>query len=142
MKKDTYLVHFLISGKEFQERECRVAGGTRLSAVLAEQGIPISLECGGKGICGRCSVRVLELNSPDRNRQLATGKDHGETGIESLFQQPQAFREVLSCQYRVTSDLIVRLPDFSSREKPEVPFYPGEPQSAPVLPSYTSSDTE
>lgn len=35
------------------------AAGTRLSVWLAENGYPVTADCGGKGTCGKCRIRVL-----------------------------------------------------------------------------------
>ncbi len=36
------------------------AAGMRLSDWLADNGYPISADCGGRGTCGKCAVRVLD----------------------------------------------------------------------------------
>ena len=33
--------------------------GSLLSDVLLEAGLPLSLYCGGRGICGKCRVRIV-----------------------------------------------------------------------------------
>lgn len=36
------------------------AAGQRLTAYLSSQNVPVSADCGGRGVCGKCRVRVLE----------------------------------------------------------------------------------
>jgi ferredoxin len=50
------------TGKVFfklQERKVEVPAGTDLLQAAALAGVPIEGDCGGKGICGKCRVRVL-----------------------------------------------------------------------------------
>ncbi len=53
--------------------KARAASGRVLSDVLAEAGLPLSLYCRGRGLCGRCFVEVLSEPRPelkDRERIL------------------------------------------------------------------------
>jgi Na+-transporting NADH:ubiquinone oxidoreductase subunit F len=74
------------------------AGGTLLAA-LAGQGILLPSVCGGRGICGRCRVKVLagggELNSKE---QAKLSPDEQGKGIR------------LACQLRIAGDLKIEIP--------------------------------
>ena len=48
-------VTYLPSGKTV-----RVPGGTTLFNAAHWAGLPIESTCGGRGTCGKCSVRILE----------------------------------------------------------------------------------
>ena len=41
------------------------AKGERLSGYLAERGVYLPLDCGGRGICGKCKVKVLSGSFKD-----------------------------------------------------------------------------
>ena len=58
--------------------------GARLLEVLADAGIVLEAPCGGRGVCGKCKVRVV-----------ADGKTEDR----------------LACALRPTCDLTVELPD-------------------------------
>ncbi len=72
---------FLPSGKSL-----RVETGTRLSDACRRAGFPVRLPCGGKGLCGKCQVRVVGL------------------GWQA------------ACVFRIDADLEVEEPDASASE--------------------------
>jgi ferredoxin len=87
-----------------------VEHGTVLRNALREAGIsPHSaagrrVNCGGRGLCATCGVRLEDPPDPD----------HWHDSLAARFGYPR-----LSCQVRVTSDLSVRIPDklvWGSRE--------------------------
>lgn len=81
-------------------RTIEASSDERLSRVLVRAGIPLSLYCGGKGICGRCLVEVLEGRLPPR--------DEEETAVLSTRKAAPRFR--LACLLPVQSDLAVKIP--------------------------------
>jgi len=80
-----------------------VAHGTVLRDALREAGIsPHSragrrLNCGGRGLCATCGVRLLDAN-PD--------PEHWHDDLADRFGYPR-----LSCQVRVTDDLELTVPE-------------------------------
>jgi Na+-transporting NADH:ubiquinone oxidoreductase subunit F len=73
--------------------------GKTLLAALSEQGILVPSVCGGRGICGRCRVKVLAGGGPFTAREEAKlGQDERKAGIR------------LACQLRVAGDLSVEVP--------------------------------
>jgi len=54
------------------------------------------INCGGRGLCATCGVRVADPPDPD----------HWHDGLAARFEYPR-----LSCQLRVTRDMHVRIPD-------------------------------
>ena len=52
--------------------------------------------CGGRGVCATCGVRVVDPPDPD----------HWHDALAARFGYPR-----LSCQIRVTRDMHVRVPD-------------------------------
>jgi uncharacterized 2Fe-2S/4Fe-4S cluster protein (DUF4445 family) len=76
----------------------------RLGDVLVQAGIPISLYCGRRGVCGKCAVEVLSGDLPpldERERIL----------LESRRLPPDRFR--LACRLPVRGDLTIRIPESS-----------------------------
>ena len=45
-------------------------GGQKLSDWLRASGYEIPLDCGGRGVCGKCKVRVAEGNFPSAEDPL------------------------------------------------------------------------
>jgi uncharacterized 2Fe-2S/4Fe-4S cluster protein (DUF4445 family) len=102
MTDTTFTVQVLPDGIKVRAR-----AGELLANVLARAGIPLSLYCHQRGICGKCAVRILNGPLPFpaaleasllENRQL--GPDHR-----------------LACGYEVCSDLTVETLPGSRLEK-------------------------
>ncbi|MFA5537447.1 MAG: ASKHA domain-containing protein [Bacillota bacterium] len=73
--------------------QAEVASGETIMMAAAEGGVEFEGPCGGRGICGKCKVNILE------------GQEQGT---------------VLACQTKVTADLVVEIPRlkiFLSKEK-------------------------
>jgi ferredoxin len=83
--------------------ELTVGHGTVLRDALRTAGItPHSragrrLNCGGRGLCATCGVRVLE-DDPD--------PEHWHDSLADRFGYPR-----LSCQIRVTDAMAIRIPE-------------------------------
>ena len=79
-----------------------VAHGTVLRDALREAGLsPHSrvgrrVNCGGRGLCATCGVRVADPPEPE----------HWHDDLAARFGYPR-----LSCQLRVTRDMCVRIPE-------------------------------
>ena len=73
-----------------------VAAGTTLLAACQEAGLGIPATCGGKGLCGKCRVRILEGEAP------------AHTGFEQALSPSEvASGWRLACLIRVETDLVV-----------------------------------
>ncbi|MCL2752147.1 MAG: 2Fe-2S iron-sulfur cluster-binding protein, partial [Firmicutes bacterium] len=48
------------------------AAGTLLSDAIERAGVPLLTPCGGRGICGRCKVRIRENGAPEREVTACT----------------------------------------------------------------------
>jgi Na+-transporting NADH:ubiquinone oxidoreductase subunit F len=73
--------------------------GTTLLAALSEHGILVPSVCGGRGICGRCRVKVNGGGGPFTAREEAKlGPDERKSGVR------------LACQLRIAGDLKVEVP--------------------------------
>jgi Na+-transporting NADH:ubiquinone oxidoreductase subunit F len=74
------------------------AGATLLSA-LARHKISLPSVCGGRGICGRCRVKVLDGAGPFTAREEAKlGQEERNAGVR------------LACQVRIAGNMSVELP--------------------------------
>ena len=66
---------------------------------LREHGIAMDYICGGKGICGKCAVRVLE------------GKAEPSVADRAFFSEEQLVQGYrLACQMHVTADILLEIP--------------------------------
>lgn len=82
--------------------------GAILSDVLHENNISLPLLCGGKGKCGKCKVRIIGSKSGavEHDFRMDTLSDYEiKKGIR------------LACQYRVHSDVSVKLIDEENSDK-------------------------
>ena len=77
--------------------------GKLLSDILKDAGIPISLYCGGRGLCGKCLVEIKTGPLPPPNAEEKEILDPND--ISSKLR--------LACRYRVAGDLTIRLPEAS-----------------------------
>lgn len=92
-------------------RNVFVLPGTPLVEAAARAGLVVAAPCGGAGKCGKCVVRVLSREPPaevSSHEEALLGKKRLQHGNR------------LACQFRVTHDMTVEVPDsslFSSGHK-------------------------
>jgi uncharacterized 2Fe-2S/4Fe-4S cluster protein (DUF4445 family) len=87
-----------------QNVEISAAKGDNLYRVLADAGVFLSGDCGGRGICRRCFVRIKKgLLPPTAEEGLAL----------SPAQIEQGYR--LACLHKVNGDLVVETPDLRQK---------------------------
>ncbi len=79
--------------------------GALLSDVLTSAGIRLSLYCGGRGICGKCAVRVLRGKIPPPSEP--------ESAVLRRMKPSPAQR--LACMIRIRGDLEISIPAGSIR---------------------------
>jgi len=85
-------------------RKIKAAKGRTLADVLLEAGIPMSLYCRQRGLCGRCFVEILEGPRPplqDREKRLLA--------LRGLSPDHR-----LACLYAIESSLRVSVPESST----------------------------
>jgi uncharacterized 2Fe-2S/4Fe-4S cluster protein (DUF4445 family) len=114
---ESYEVRFLPD-----ENTAGVDGGTTLMEAAEKAGVHINNLCGGKGVCGRCRVKV------------PNGKIRADKHSISLLSKEEITEGyVLACQTRVDSDMEVLIPPESRLEEAQIllehmPFDYGEPE--------------
>lgn len=93
----------MTTGKVFfklQERKVEVPSGTDLLQAAALAGVPIEGDCGGKGTCGKCRVRILSGGpgkiTPAEKRRLSPDELAGGW--------------VLACRQKVTGNFVIETP--------------------------------
>lgn len=96
-------------------------GQTLLSA-LGAAGLDVDGSCGGRGVCGKCLATVEETGVSGAAGGPAAGR-----GSAAAPGAPGGRREVLACQYEITSDLKVWLKNKNDRggRKADVSLPPG-----------------
>jgi ferredoxin len=91
------VVHFSPSG-----RRVRVPSGTRLIDAAQRAGLPVARACGAEGLCARCGLHILE-GGETLPRETAR-----ESSLKRRNRIDDSLR--LSCQLRISSDLVVTAP--------------------------------
>ncbi len=91
----------------------RFAEGVSVLEAARKLGVDLDSVCGGRGICGRCRVAIVE--GIDQKRAIASALDHvTEKGaVEERYQRVRrafARGERLGCQARLRGDLLVDVP--------------------------------
>ena len=77
---------------------------------LQEHGIAMDYICGGKGICGKCAVRVLE------------GKAETSVADYAFFSEEQLAQGYrLACQLHVTEDILLEIPQEQLQQQKNEP---------------------
>ncbi|NLX69946.1 MAG: DUF4445 domain-containing protein [Clostridiales bacterium] len=85
-----------------------VSEGQNLFSLLKEKGFFMDSPCGGKGICGKCKVKII------RGESTRKGHLRDELGHLPFAERDAGIR--LSCRVRITEDLVVELPEASQRD--------------------------
>jgi uncharacterized 2Fe-2S/4Fe-4S cluster protein (DUF4445 family) len=80
--------------------DLRAAPGELLSDVMERAGIPLSLYCGRRGLCGKCRVEIVRGAIPEA--------DEFERSLMARGSLPKNHR--LACRFHVDSDVSVRVP--------------------------------
>jgi len=95
--------------------EIRAEDGERLSDRLLAAGIPISVYCDKRGLCGKCFVEVVSGSLPPPGNKEAAWIQQKSLG--------ENFR--LACQYEIAGDLEINVPAaFTVRPVPILPEIP------------------
>ena len=84
-------------------KKVKVRKKTLLSEALREAGVPLSLYCQGRGVCGKCLIEVLEGKLPP----FRPGEE------EVLKRAGLSASHRLACQLVVEHDLRLRIPERS-----------------------------
>ncbi len=100
MNMEQYTVSILLDG---EKKTVNCHGGSILMEVFHQNGIFIEAPCGGKGICGKCKVRILK------------GKVSDMTDSESRFlsqsEKQEGYR--LACMTQINGDVEVVVKDYT-----------------------------
>lgn len=93
------VIHYVDSKFHTKRKEtCTVSGQVSLGYALREQGVRLSYDCGGNGICGKCLVRFL------------TGAPQPTEREKTFFQQDklqQGYR--LACESKIVTDCEIEI---------------------------------
>ena len=111
---DDALVVFTPSG-----RRDRFALGTPLLQAARELGVDIDSVCGGRAICGRCQVTVSE-GAFAKHGVVSRAENLSEaTAVEQRYASKRGLADDrrLSCQARVTGDVVIDVPAESQVHK-------------------------
>ncbi len=81
----------------------RAGDGNLLADVLESAGIPLSLYCGRRGVCGKCFVEIVRGTLPPLR----------DEEVSLLGKKNFSLRHRLACLYKVHGDLAVRIPEGS-----------------------------
>jgi len=112
LKKEKHTIKILPDGRWFAAER-----GERLMEALAGNDILLQSRCGGKGLCGKCLVRITEssasgASSPDDSEARILGKEELQAGYR------------LACRVQILHDLSVEIPPASLLSPDTVPKAP------------------
>ncbi len=98
-------------------KRVEVSYGARLYDILVSAGIEFTSTCGGRGLCGRCRIRVL------------SGAVSGVTSIELRYLSREEIDRGmrLACQVKVLGDVIVYVPEYVRARRPKLAIFGIEP---------------
>ena len=106
METDTYNITL-----QSEERTISAEAGQTLLEVLVGAGVLLRADCGGRGRCGKCKIRIIEPKPID-------GRDAPpESGALAQAELADGYR--LGCRVDITGDMTVDIPE-SSMLAPEV----------------------
>src|SRR5918996_3167033 len=104
---DRPLVVFTPSGKRG-----RFAQGTTLLEAARTLGVDLDSVCGGRGLCGRCQIRLAEGEFAKHG--IRSAQDHvsafGEVEARYRTRKGMAEDRRLSCQTCILGDVVVDVP--------------------------------
>ena len=129
IKTDTCLIRIVPEDRFFEAGK-----GQSLLEALTSAGILLKSGCGGKGLCGKCLVRI-----PESLPKSISSSEDAESQV--LGEKELKVGDRLACQVTVLNDLSVKIPD-SSLLGPEVvqkgPMILPEPIPFLALPACTT----
>jgi uncharacterized 2Fe-2S/4Fe-4S cluster protein (DUF4445 family) len=104
------LVVFTPSGKRG-----RFPRGTQLLQAARSLGVDVDSVCGGRALCGRCQVLVMEGDFPKHGVSSQAGNLTPVSEAEQSFarRRPLASGHRLSCSARIEGDLVIDVPPTS-----------------------------
>ena len=105
------LVLFQPSGKRG-----RFPVGTRVLDAARELGVHVESVCGGRGICGRCQVEVVEGTFSKLNIRSSAGAVSPRGAVEDRYAALRDLRDDrrLSCSMTVEADVVIDVPAVTS----------------------------
>jgi uncharacterized 2Fe-2S/4Fe-4S cluster protein (DUF4445 family) len=109
----TYTIKILSHGQRIRARGTEV-----LADKILQAGIPLSLYCNKRGLCGKCFVEIVKGRRP-----LLGEKERFWLGQKNLGKNYR-----LACQYEINGDLEINVPALFI--SPEVPILPVIARSA------------
>jgi uncharacterized 2Fe-2S/4Fe-4S cluster protein (DUF4445 family) len=107
MSEPDALVVFTPSGKRG-----RFPRGTLLLQAARTLGVDVDSVCGGRALCGRCQVLVMEGDFPKHGLSSGAGNLSAVSAAEQSFskRRPLATGRRLSCSTTIQGDLVVDVP--------------------------------
>jgi uncharacterized 2Fe-2S/4Fe-4S cluster protein (DUF4445 family) len=114
MTEQNPLIVFTPSGKRG-----RFAPGTPVLTAARQLGVDIDSVCGGRAICGRCQITIGEGDFAKHGISSASDHVSAFNAVEERYQRIKglAAGRRLSCQTRISGDLVVDVPPESQVHK-------------------------
>jgi uncharacterized 2Fe-2S/4Fe-4S cluster protein (DUF4445 family) len=95
----------------------KVDDGATILDAARQTGTGIEAVCGGKGVCGKCKVRIEEGRFPKYN--ITSSRTSVETtesrDLKFISQQELRHGYLLACQTRIHGDIVVFVPEESRK---------------------------
>ncbi|MHB8104904.1 MAG: 2Fe-2S iron-sulfur cluster-binding protein, partial [Dehalococcoidales bacterium] len=95
----------------------KVADGTTILNAARHLGASLESICGGKGVCGKCKVRIEEGNYAKYGIQSSVAVTSTRDEVNAKFLNKQQLKQNyrLACQTRIHGDVVVFVPEESRK---------------------------
>ena len=112
MKSQKYTIVFQPSGLRG-----KVADGTTILNAARQLGASLESICGGKGVCGKCKIRIEEGDFAKYGIQSAVTATTTRDEVNAKFLNKQQLKQNyrLACQTRIHGDVVVFVPEESRK---------------------------
>jgi uncharacterized 2Fe-2S/4Fe-4S cluster protein (DUF4445 family) len=112
MKNQKYTIVFQPSGLRG-----KVADGTTILNAARQLGTSLESICGGKGVCGKCKIRIEDGDYPKYGIKSAVTATTTRNEVNAKFLNKQQLKQNyrLACQTRVHGDVVVFVPEESRK---------------------------
>ena len=95
------------------------AVGKRLSEYLAGIGMQVQADCGGRGTCGKCRVKVLSgsfYSDSSLSKQVVPDKDGTILSCKAICSNEEAVIQLAFTEEKGLTDFLIDVNDFSLQE--------------------------
>lgn len=95
----------------------KVEDSTTILNAARQLGASLESICGGKGVCGKCKIRIEEGNYPKYRIHSSVAATTTKEEVNAKFIKPQQLKQNyrLACQTKIHGDVVVFVPEESRK---------------------------